>query len=110
VPGARSLRLAEPDTFDELTRRYAKLIEAGVRQRRFRVVQEISRELHGLAVYMCLSGAHPTEAEEIHVAALEVLAGDLPPGELQLWADEALLLLMELQRYLAGCYRDAALQ
>lgn len=92
-----------------LTERYRELIELACKQRLYRMVQNVSGELHGLAMYLCMLQAGPEDAEAIHVAALEQLVGQVAPDQASTYVEEAQLLLIELYRYLTEFYRDSAL-
>lgn len=93
----------------QLIERYRHLVELSSRQRLYREVQNVSGELHGLAMYLCMLQAGAEDAETIHVAALEQLVGQVAPDQASAYVEEAQMLRTELYRYLTDCYRDAAL-
>jgi len=99
----------DPELFTMLVERYRELVELSCKQRLYRMVQNVSGELHGLAMYLCMLQAGAEDAETIHVAALEQLVGQVAPDQASTYVEEAQLLLIELYRYLTEFYRDSAL-
>ncbi len=104
------LRTREPETFTRLFRRYGELLSAARDQRESKVLQNVSDELHGLAMYLFLSYGGTNDAQEIHRHALENRCHTAPSETHQALFDEAQLLLIELLGYLADLYRDAELR
>lgn len=104
-----ALAAEDPDLFQSLTQRYQELLELACKQRLYRNVENISGELHGLAMYLCMLQAGAKDAETIHVAALERLVGQVAPDQASTYVEEAQMLLMELYRYLTDLYRDATI-
>ncbi len=109
--GTRRLRLRErdPEALEPLSRRYCELIELACAQRKLRLVQNISEELHGLAMYLCTEDADSSDVEDIHRASLESLSAGAGPERLDSYVEEGQLVLVELLRYLADTYRDCVL-
>ncbi len=105
----RVIQTDDPELFTMLTERYRELVELACKQRLYRMVQNVSGELHGLAMYLCMLQAGPEDAEAVHVAALEQLVGQVAPDQASTYVEEAQLLLIELYRYLTEFYRDSAL-
>lgn len=105
----RPIPTEDPELFRMLTERYRELVELACKQRLYRMVQNVSGELHGLAMYLCMLQAGAEDAEAVHVAALEQLVGQVAPDQASTYVEEAQMLLIELYRYLTDFYRDAAL-
>lgn len=105
---ASTIQSGDPDLFHTLTDRYRDLVELACKQRLFRMVQNVSGELHGLAMYLSMLQAGPEEVEAMHISALEQLVGQVAPDQATTYVEEAQLLLVELYRYLVSFYRDAA--
>ncbi len=101
------LRERESDAFGPLCNRYGTLIEAACRQRLSKQVEPISDELHGLAMYLCMLSAGPSDVEEIHRSSLEMLSSTGTDNEVQSYVEEGQMLLIELFRYLIDFYRDS---
>lgn len=106
---ASTVQAGDPDLFQTLVERYRDLVELACKQRLFRMVQNVSGELHGLAMYLSMLQAGPEDAEAMHVSALEQLVGQVAPDQATTYVEEAQLLLVELYRYLVSFYRDAAI-
>ena len=114
VNGAASVKhptiaAQDPEVFATLTERFRRLVELSSRQRLFREVQNISGELHGLAMYLCMLQAGAEDAEAIYVGALEQLVGIVAHDQASAYMEEAQMLRAELYRYLTDFYRDATL-
>lgn len=99
----------DPDTFQALCTRYRKLLDLAKLQRTKRELQNISQDLHGLAMYLCMLQAGASDIEAIHRAALELAAPEASQESMQAYVEEGQLLLIEIMRYLADFYRDCAL-
>lgn len=104
------LREREADAFGPLCERYGKLIGLAHKQRQTKHVEPISNELHGIAMYLCMVSAGPSDVEEIHRNALELLSTDGSTAEMQSFVEEAQMLLIELLGYLIDFYRDSLLR
>lgn len=104
------LRDRETDAFDPLCDRYASLIQAACRQRLSKQVEPISDELHGIAMYLCMLSAGPSDVEEIHRCSLEQLSSAGSSDEMQSFVEESQMLLIELFRYLIDFYRDSLMR
>jgi CheY-like chemotaxis protein len=104
------LRERDPDTVWSLVDRYGKLIQLACKQRQSRVVESIPDELHGLAMYLCMLSAGPSDVEEIHRTSLEKLSASATADEAQTYVEEGQLMLLELFRYLTDLYRDSLLR
>lgn len=104
------LRDREADAFEPLCERYATLIQAACRQRQSKQVEPISDELHGIAMYLCMLSAGPSDVEEIHRCSLERLSTDGSSSEMQACVEEGQMLLIELFRYLIDFYRDSLMR
>jgi len=101
------LREREAEAFEPLCERYGKLIEMAHKQRQSKNVEPISDELHGLAMYLCMLSAGPSDVEEIHRNSLERLSHDGSTEDTQSFVEEGQMLLIELFRYLIDFYRDS---
>jgi len=104
------LREREADAFGPLCDRYGKLIRMAHQQRQSKHVEPISDELHGIAMYLCMLSAGPSDVEEIHRNSLELLSADGSTADVQSFVEEAQMLLLELLGYLIDFYRDSLLR
>jgi hypothetical protein len=101
------LREREPEAFVSLRARYGNLIQAACRQRQSKQVEPISDELHGLAMYLCMLTAGPSDVEELHHSSLEGLSVGASDDDGKSYVEEGQMLLIELQHYLIDFYRDS---
>lgn len=106
--GGTVLRLADPAGFEELTQRYAAIMELAIEERAFRKSQQAPAQLRALAEALGTMRASPRDVVELHTAALGVKLRGGQIGRIQGYVEEGKLLLLELMGDLVAFYRNYA--
>ncbi len=102
--GLTSLHVAHPERFDELVQRYGELLDLVLEQRAYKVDHRISQSLRSMAEQLGLLRAGPRDLIEIHTTILKTKSAAAPPQEVQAYAEEGRITLLELMGYLVSYY------
>jgi CheY-like chemotaxis protein len=105
--GLGTLRDSLPDVFLQSVDNYAALIDLALETRTYKTDQSLSAPLREMSEKLGYSRAGPRDVVEIHSAALQRKAQEVPnPKKFQALSAEAKLMLLELMGYLVSYYRS----
>jgi response regulator RpfG family c-di-GMP phosphodiesterase len=103
--GAGPVRQRLPETFDDLHRRYAEVLEHAFAQRLYRVDHRVSEDLTLLADQLGALRAGPRDVMDLHITALGQRLERASLEETDAYAEEGRLLVLELMGRLVSYYR-----
>jgi len=106
VFGVEPLSRALPETFRELTARYAQLLDLALEQRTHRVDHRLSDALRALADELGFLHAGPRDVIELHTAALKSRLAEAQAPKAQAYIDEGRMTVLELMGHLVAYYRS----
>jgi DNA-binding response OmpR family regulator len=104
--GVEPLNRALPETFRDLTDRYAQLLDLALEQRTYKVDHRLSDALRSLADEIGFLHAGPRDVVELHTAALKGRLAGASPQKAQAYVDEAHVMVLELMGDLVAYYRN----
>jgi CheY-like chemotaxis protein len=104
--GQGPLKETARDSFQELIRIYGDLLDQAMEQRAYKVEHDLTAKLRALAEQLGFLSAKPRDLVEIHSAALKGKIKVAPKQKIQVYMDEARLMVLECMGYLASYYRD----
>jgi CheY-like chemotaxis protein len=104
--GQGPLKETAPDNYNELIRVYGDLLDQALEQRNYKVEYDLSARLRSLAEQLGFLSAKPRDLVEIHSTALKGKIKGAPNRKIQVYMDEARLMILECMGYLASYYRD----
>lgn len=107
--GVTSLRESLPDIFDELVRRYEKLLDLALERQTYKVEHNTSEDLRSVAEQLGFLKASPRDVVKIHSSALKKKIDRVTSQRAQAYVEEGRLMVLELMGYLVSYYRNYAL-
>jgi DNA-binding NarL/FixJ family response regulator len=103
---AASLRVALPQSFEELVRAYGRILDLAVEQVLYRVEHPLEESVRLLAKRAGDLRAGPRDVVEIHAAAIERSEAGAGPQRMRLYVAEGRLRLLEVMGHLVTYYRQ----
>ncbi len=110
LSGNEPLAAVAPREVDEAVRRYRALLDAAVEQRTYLGAAQPDGPLRELAALLGALRAGPRDVTGIHLRVMAALVEGKESAALDLYAEEARLLLVRVMGYLLAYYRAGALQ
>lgn len=101
-----SLRENAPETFNDLVREYARLLEVSLELRTYKTGRTLSDELRDLGNEFGMLRASPRDVVEIHATVLKEKLRGLNSQKAQALLEEGRVAVLELMGYVAGFYRS----
>jgi len=106
--GTLPLRGSHPELFGEVVGRFARLLDAALEQRQYKVTHAVSEDLRGMGDRLGFARAGPRDVVEVYTAALRDRTAGAPPPKARAYAEEGRLLVLELMGHLVSYYRAAS--
>ena len=97
---------SHPSIFQQWVDRYANLLEHAVRRQNYQVDYDVSGKLSDLALEMAQIQADPHDVVLLHNNVLQKYFETLDPRAVQIYLDEARLMVLELMGFLAIWYKS----
>ena len=97
---------SHPSIFQQWVDRYANLLEHAVRRQNYQVDYDVSGKLSDLALEMAQIQADPHDVVLLHNKVLQKYFETLDPRAVQIYLDEARLMVLELMGFLAIWYKS----
>lgn len=107
--GVQPLHDSAPMVFEQMSRRYAELIEMAMEQRAYKVDHGLSEELRSMAERLGFLRAGPRDVIEIHSTVLQQKSSGAHPMKAQAYTEEGRLVVLELMGHLVSYYRNYSL-
>ena len=106
--GLMPLREGQPDTFKDLVRQYADLLDLAIEEQAYKIEHNISYAIRSLADQLGFLRAGPRDVVEIHTSALKIKSNGAAFKKARAYTEEGRLMVLELMGYLATYYRVRA--
>jgi len=104
--GQQTIREASEGNFSTLCRKYDELLELAIDERTYNVNHNLSDKLRDLALEIGSLKGGPRDVIEVHTRILNDKVVGGPYEKLQVYTEEARLLVLELMGYLVTHYRS----
>lgn len=104
--GKTPLKDELPHSFDELVKRYMRILGLAVESKAYKVDHPVSAGLRQIGQDLGFLKAGPRDVIDIHQAALQEKTEELGGADLRICIEESRFLVLELMGNLAAHYRD----